>query len=349
MRRWKRTSSVLLCACTVAIAAPVLAAPQPDAPAPAVASDTMEPQTQRIYRATCEFGGKPAACEVRMSVSRVTATVADRIEILLEARVPEGVRVEWPEMPLAGAFNVLGGEDTGPVLLAPEGGGPRRVGVRRAVLLEPFLPGDREIGRMEVGLVSSAGESCVITTEPVKIEVASLIEGEPSEPGLRGVVEPEPERVAWWVWAVGGASVVALACAFALVLRRRKPREPEALTPYAAAMKRLAELEGSSETGDVSAYCAVLADTLRVFVAGTMGLPPADRTTEQLIAELGDQPAVNVTSLREVLVRLDEASFGGGAIPVGEAHELRDKVHKLIVGLQAMRTASESGEKKEAA
>src|SRR5688572_22332627 len=146
------------------------------------------PEVERTYRTTCEVGGRDVVCEVRLTVSKAVATVADRIEVVLEARVPDGVKVEWPKIEKSlGGLDVLGVEDEAPVAVGQgDSGAPKRELVRRVVLLEPFLPGVREIPQLEARF-SGAG-ACRIVTEPVKVEVTSLIEGEPTEPELRGVV-----------------------------------------------------------------------------------------------------------------------------------------------------------------
>lgn len=325
------------------------AKPAPATPTtpPTAAPDSSAPEVERTYRTTCEFGLKDNTCEVRLTVSKAAATVADRIEVILEARVPEGIKVEWPEIKESlGGLNVLGVENQPSVTLGvgePESA--KRELVRRVVLLEPFLPGEREIPAMEVRFVGAGGAACKITTESVKIQINSLLSGEAKDPELRGIVEPKPVGTAWWVWAAGGGGVLVLASVAALALSRRRRRPEPPLTAYGTAMKRLEELEESGMLGEgkTSEYCTVLGETLRAFVGATMGLPEADRTTEQLMAELGSQPSVNISALGELLAGLDEASFAGAPIGVGEAQELRDKVHKMVVGMQAMRTAAETG------
>jgi hypothetical protein len=301
-----------------------------------------EPEVQRSYSSVCELGGGSVMCGVRLSVNKVSATVADRIELVMEAAAPSGVRVEWPEIGAAlGGLDVLGVEEAS---FSP---GDGRVGERRVVLLEAFLPGDRELPRMEVRFVDAGGASCVVATEAVKIAVASLLEGEAgagAEPALRGVVEPEPEGTPWWVWGAGAVVVLGVAGLTALALRRRGGRAPVALTPYAAAMKRLGELEASGvEEATVGSYCAALGETLRQYLPGALGLPARDRTTEELMAEVGDDATVNTARVREVLTRLDEVSFGGSRSGVAESLELRDAVHKLVMGIQAGRTALATG------
>ncbi len=311
---------------------------------PTAATSSVGPEVERTYRTTCEVGGRDVVCEVRLTVSKAAATVADRIEVVLEARVPEGVKVEWPKIETSlGGLDVLGVEDDAPVAVGQgDTGAPRRELVRRVVLLEPFLPGPREIPSLEAKF-SGAG-ACRIVTEPVKVEVTSLIEGEPTEPELRGVVEPTPETTAWWVWAAAGAGTVLLAGIVVVALRMGGKKQAPPLTPYGAAMKRLQEIEegGMLAEGKTSEYGAALGETLRVYVSGSMGLAAADRTTEELLVELGSQPSVNIASLQDLLGRLDEVSFAGAGVSVGEAQELRDRVHKLIVGMQAVRSAAEA-------
>jgi hypothetical protein len=345
MRRVMWTMMVLAAAAGIA-ALPCASFAQEDSSSspPTAVANPAGPEVERTYRTTCEVGGRDVVCEVRLTVSKAAATVADRIEMVLEARVPDGVKVEWPKIEKSlGGLDVLGVEDEAPVAVGRgDSGAPKRELVRRVVLLEPFLPGEREIPQLEAKF-SGAG-ACRIVTEPVRVEVTSLIEGEPKEPELRGVVEPKPETTAWWVWAAAGAGTVLLAGVVFAALRMGGKKLAPPLTPYGAAMKRLEEIEeeGMLAEGKTSEYGAALGETLRVYVSGAMGLRAGDRTTEQLLVELGSQPSVNIASLQELLGRLDEVSFAGASVSVGEAQELRDRVHKMIVGMQAVRAAAEA-------
>jgi hypothetical protein len=122
-----------------------------------------------------------------------------------------------------------------------------------------------------------------------------------------------------------------------------RPRRTEPLTPYGMAMTRLKELENGPPVVDHAGYAAALGDTLRRYIAGVLGMEPKDRTTEELMSEVGSEPSLNIASVRDVLARLDEVSFAGASIGAPEAHELRDRVYKLVMGIQAGYAAQVEG------
>lgn len=338
--RFRQVRWVAAAAC---VAAASLTSCGKDGPPPAPAeAASPAPEVQRSYSADCELSGERVRCEVRVFVNKGHATVADRIELALEAIAPAGVRVEWPSVGDSIAeMDVLGVEDRRSL-----GAAPASLGVtRRVVVMEPFLPGERTLAPMEVRFVDAGGASCVVTTEPVKIVVTSLLEGDghPDEPELRGVIEPGARRTAWWVWPVAGIALLGVAGLGAMAWRRRGTRTAEPLTPYAAAMKRLKELDESPADAFGGAYTNALGGILKTYIAGAMGVEAKDRTTEELLSEIGDEPTINASSLREVLTRLDQVSFAGASIGAAEAHELKDRVYKLVMGIQAGRTAAEAG------
>ena len=300
-----------------------------------------EPELQRSYATDCTFGGRVERCTLRLWVNKANATVADRLTFVMEAGAPTGVAVRWPDT--AGLFaetDVLSVEDERTV----DPAAPARFVERRVILLEPFLPGDRAVPAMPISYVGGGGASCTITSDPFTISVTSLLHGDAAnEPELRDVVEPEPAPKAWWIWPLAGLGVLTLAGLTALVLRRRGRATAEPLTPYGAAMKRLKELEEAAP-GDHAQHAAALGDTLRRYVSGVVGIGPRDRTTEELMSELGDAPTINVESVRETLTRLDELSFAGASVGAPEVHELRDRVYKLVMGIQAGYAARAGGD-----
>lgn len=301
---------------------------------------------EQHHASTCDLGTTDGRCEVRVTLNHAVATVADRIELTLEARAADAVRITWPDATaILNGFTMLATDDHEAILPpADENSLATRKLTRRVIVLEPFLPGEREIGSFPVRFTGVAGASCEIVTEPIRIEITTLLEGEPQEPELRGMVEPKPEPTAWWIWPAAGGTLLVLAGIGVLAWRSRSVKAPQELSPYAAAVKRMDEIEqtGSLAQGRLSEACAEMGDTVRTYIAGAMNLTPGHRTTEQLLADLGDAPSINMGHLSNLLSRLDEAGFAGKTISVAEANELRDGVRKLIVGVQAARAAEEA-------
>lgn len=308
-------------------------------PSSSAATD-QQPEIERSYSTDCDFGGRVERCTLRLGVNKANATVADRITLVMEAGAPTGVTVRWPEpTDLFTEADVLSVEDERSV----DPAGAARVVERRVILVEPFLPGDRDVPAVSVGFAGVGGALCTINTDPFTITVTSLLaDAALDEPELRDVVEPPPARGPWWIWPLAIAGGLTLAGLTAFAIRRRGARKVEPLTPYAEALRRLKELEEAPPVNPAE-IAATLGDTLRRYVAGVLNMEPKDRTTEELMSEIGDAPTINVASVQAVLARLDEVSFAGASVATPEVHELRDRVYKLVTGIQAGYAADAGG------
>jgi hypothetical protein len=303
-----------------------------------------EAEVQRESSSTCDIGGVPQRCVVRVRLSKAAATVADRLELVVEAEGPEALRVEWPReldapASIAG-LTVLAHDES---VSSPAPG--RRL-ERRAFALEAFLPGARELAGLEVRFVGPGGGVCTLGTEALRIEVASVLpagEGDVAAPELRGLVSLPPEPTAWYVWVGAGAGVFAVATIAAVAVRRRGRATQVVVSPYEQALARLKRLEEAGVADEPARYAGELGETLRAYIPAALALTARDRTTDELLAELPADPALNGVQLRETLVRLDEVAFGDAPAAGAELMEIRDRVYGTIVALQARRNAGEEG------
>ena len=119
---------------------------------------------------------------VTLKVSRQQINVADTLELVLEARVPENEEVTFPALSgKLGEFTVIGSTDADPQLT-----GENQVQLTRSWKLEPFLAGEYEIPALTVGF----NEERTIETEPVTIQVASVIPDAEEDAEMRDIAPP---------------------------------------------------------------------------------------------------------------------------------------------------------------
>lgn len=159
--------------------------------------------------AGCKRGERPAAktyeierrysngpATLILKLSRQQITVADTVELALEAHAPEGQTIQLPSFSgKLGEFTVSGSDRSSPRLV--ENG---RVIVSGTYELEPFLPGDYEAPPITVRF----GDSVTIETARETIKVGSVLpRGE--KPEIREIGPPSscPDSAAGFISSWG--------------------------------------------------------------------------------------------------------------------------------------------------
>lgn len=246
---------------------------------------------------------------VDLKVERAKISVAGRVNVVLEATAPESFDLRLPERTeKLGEFLVADAGTEQPRLV-----GEGRVLQRRSFVLEPFLAGQYEIppftvqaaekqsgaagqpgkadqagGEAESGSV--AGMRPEIVTEPIAIEVASVLPQGEQQPELKEIAEPVDMPAPWWPWIAGGIALAALAAGL-LWWRRRKHLERDAIPPPSPHEIAYAELDkllalGLLEKGEAKLFYLRLSNVLRHYIEARFGLRAPEQTTEEFLAEL---------------------------------------------------------------
>jgi len=255
--------------------------------------------SDRDERASARFeverSYQSGSAQLTQRISDREITAADRVLMVLEAAAGETTDVSWPEFgEKLGKFRVREARSE-PPRLAEEG----RLLTRRVVELEPFLPGDYEIPSLTVRVdeqqEQDQGEDAAavqtIETEPVAIEVRSVLPPPEEEPQMKEIAPPvEMPGLSRW-WYAGGAAAIALLALAAFVWwrRRRRPVAAEKpLPPHERAYQELERLlaEDLLSRGEAKLFYLRLSGILRRYIEGRFGLHAPESTTEEFLAGL---------------------------------------------------------------
>lgn len=247
-------------------------------------------------------GGAAVKASVRASVAKSRVTTAERVVYSIEVDAPTGWRAD--SVSLEGAlpegWNVLATRAAKTVAMD---------GFDRTALvfeLEPFLPGEMEIGGVGVtvrpplravsggGAAAEAAAPVTVTTGAVKVEVVSVLpegSGGVEMAEIKGVVTPRTP-VNWWL--VGGAAggvVAVVALAWWLVARSRRLALTRVLTRTAheIALERLDALmaRGLLVPGRerFKAFFDGASAVLREYIEDRFHLHAPERTTEEFLRD----------------------------------------------------------------
>lgn len=218
-----------------------------------------------------------------MKVSRLEITVADRIDVVLEALAEEGTEVELPAPGgKMGEFMVASVEAPASRLAARN-----RVSIRSRYELEPYLAGDYEIPSLEIRF----GGGRPIRTEPVRIRVASVLPPGEEALEIREIAPPvELPGLGQWIHILIGVALASLGYSLYQLWRRRKVRRRAArgLAPHERALWDLTSLMEKDLIGQgrQKLFYLRVSAILRYYIEERFGLRAPERTTEEFLADL---------------------------------------------------------------
>jgi len=162
------------------------------------------------------------------------------------------------------------------------------------------------------------GKQFELTTEPIDIEVTSLLGEERAQlkiADIEGVVEMPREKSLWWVWALVLGGTAAAGGLWFYFGKRRVRKLVRIFRPaHELAYARLRALvkENLVEAGKVKEFYERISDILRHYIEHRFDLRAPQRTTEEFLAELGNTdllPAPDKQLLAEFLEHCDLVKF----------------------------------------
>ena len=234
-------------------------------------------------------------------------TVADEIELSLEASAPENVKIEFPSPSTSlGDFNLkeilhLKDEMSG-------AGDNLKVTHRVTYILQPYLPGAYTIPAMTITYGESDTSTVVseLETEKIEIQVKSLLPPGTDQVKIKDIKPPlllPPNRL-YPVLLIGLILLLTLLaiCGFYFWHKRnRKNAEPDVkLSPEETALRELDRLlaENLLTKGEIKLFHLRISDILRRYIENRFSLKAPERTTEEFLVELSRADSATDALLR---------------------------------------------------
>jgi hypothetical protein len=257
----------------------------------------------------------PLTAHVRVDKAKIT--IADTVLLELEASIEPGYEVKMPNVDkILENFGIVDWENLGNKLNENN-----NVVSRYRYRLEPFLSGKHQLPAFtfEFYDVNSPEEKKYeLTTEPIDIEIASLLGEQRAElkiAGIEGVVEMPAKASYWWIWVLCAAGIIAAVASWFYIRRRQVKELVRIFKPaHEIAYERLRALvkQNLIKSGKIKEFYERISDILRHYIEHRFNLRAPERTTEEFLAEL---PSANVLSksdqnqLEEFLIHCDLVKF----------------------------------------
>lgn len=286
-----------------------------------------------------------------LTVNNTSIRAADTLTLTLRITASSGTHIDLPALAPAdtlGGLTITAIQDTPPTTI-PE---TNQLLHERRYTLEPFLPGTYTIPALQIPWKRTvdAAEQGVLTTEPITIEVISLIPDAPANATtptapppldtgtIRDQYTPPAPPSPWWTDAgwVAAAILTGFGIAGLSVYAARRRRMTRG--PRAERIDHLCALRDQTLTpADTQRITHALSATTRAILAQRHGACTQTWTSSEILEKIHQKdlarpdPAVSVDDMGEtdttaarLLMRLDDVRFSGRELPVDELHTLID-------------------------
>lgn len=261
---------------------------------------------------------------VRASVDRSQIVIGERIQLKLEADIPENQPIRFFQLDSIPHFEII---NPGKIDTANAG---RGTSLSQTIYITSFDSGHWVLPPLPLGF----DETIMTDSIPVDVGFSPF---DPQQPyhDVKDVMEVKPveeEKQSKLWWFIGGGVLLAIILFFVL----RKPKKPVAkpvaapIDPYKQALEQLEKLRKEKLTS--KAYYSGMTDVFRTYVEKRKGIHSLQQTTGDLVQQLksiGIEPSL-YKELAETLQLSDFVKFAKYETTNADDTRALDTIKKTI-------------------
>jgi hypothetical protein len=292
--------------------------------------------------------------QLTAQLDRSSAHVAEPVTLSLFAKAPEGITVQFPEIPESlGPFDVVQATEK---LDIPESDGRSWT---RTYRLESLSSGDKTIPAIWVPFIDRRSGERVhdsVASQPIEVKILSLLEGQADPTQFRDIKGPldlragtveESSTLAYGI--VGG--VICLIASAALLLWYRSRRGS---TPQEWALVKLSELQKSGllESGNTHEFYYHLTDIVRFYIERRFSCSAPKQTTTEFLSAMQIENALqdeHRASLQEFLIFADMVKFACLHPSDKQARQAIEKAREFVLATAQVDADSAASTKQQVA
>ena len=302
-------------------------------------------------------GADASELVVEVEVSSAGVTVGDPIDVTLTVTLPDGTRLDPPEIgPALGSFSVLDGSWFGP----EESAEGDRWSWRGAVA--SFRAGEQQLPSVRITAETDDGKTLSGASEPRTIEIGSVLEPQEADSpeaeisDLKDPASIPPDYRALWR-AATILAVLVLVAALLWWLHRRyaarlaavpSPDDPFQRTPphewVYAELQRLLE-QRLAEQGRVAEFFAGLSWILKRYLGGRYRVELMERTSAEVPTRLRQAGAHDeaIEAAAGLLGRCDMVKFANDVPGSDECRAAIEEAYRIVDSTKPRPAAAEAG------
>ncbi len=274
---------------------------------------------------------------IESSVDKSQVYIGDRINYKVTMRYPKGYTVLKPPI----------GHNLGQFEIKDfQIGKPISKGNEELVIFN-FVISTYDTGKFEIpptgfAYKDSAGKEGVIITQPITINVLSLLKGERSSWQLRDIKKPLAYPFPWkrvLYFAIPLAAVLAGVLIFFMVKRKKLKGlfeiKAQMRPPHEIALERLANLKvpPESDPKGIKTYYIELTEILRQYIEDALNIPALELVSSEIIDALASNgiKETPIITLTEILRTADYVKFAKFIPETSTSEKLLDDAKTFVI------------------
>ncbi|MFP4458194.1 MAG: BatD family protein [Candidatus Zixiibacteriota bacterium] len=261
--------------------------------------------------------GLVAQTSITSSIDKNEITIGEKVNYKVEIQYPKSSALNTPAIGQnLGMFEIKNFEVKDPI--EQEEGNLRQ---EIEYEISTYTTGDYTIPPIAITVTHEKGDTDTLMTQPIKINVKSLLEGKsPDELDIRGIKAPlEYPKDYTWIWYLAAGILLLLAIIFILLYYFKRKKEGLGLfdfvsppkPAYQIALERLEQIEDLHYTvfDEAKAYFIELSEILREYIEKQIGVEALEMTTMETVEGLRKETELSTKLIADVQTVLGESDM----------------------------------------
>jgi hypothetical protein len=260
------------------------------------------------------FLSQEPKAQLKTSIDATSVTIGDVVTVKLSVKHPETLKIAFPAVGTSlGDWTVRSSKQL-PSSKLPDG----NIEAGLELQLAAYKTGDLEVPALNIEAVKASGEKDVLTSEPIKVVVQSVLTGnEDTLKDLKPQAELEPDYKPFLFLLAALASAVYLVYRLVRFLKNRKnapvPKPERIRSAEEVAREAIERLLARKlvEQGQFKQFYLELSEIIKRFLGSKLGVHSLERTTEEFTRDLRavSVPSAQYRMIREFLEDCDLVKF----------------------------------------
>lgn len=294
--------------------------------------------------ALAQSESSPPTVVVRPSTSNVS--IGERLQVTVEAKGASSTTYDFPNEINTGSVELS---------LSRPVSSTASVAVYDAQVFA--LGAEARIPEIEIGYTLADGTAGIVKTDPVALNIISILDPNEENPEPADFAPPVPVLVSRAFWVSSAVATLLVITGLVMLVRRlrfpKKPVDPHvtpAVSPEEQALTRLDALAAAHRSMDPKGFYIQLSQIVKAYLETRLGAPVLEMTSTETMAFVKGHSwtAPHAMGVRDLVTSADLVKFGGSSDATNAERQIQ-LARELVGRIDRLRRAEQDAALSESA